>query len=47
MADGGGEPLAPEPCGDVRDAGALAELAELLGVPVSPRTVLQGVVDGD
>lgn len=41
------EPLTPEPAGDPADAGALAELAALLGVPVPPRAVLQGEVEHD
>jgi hypothetical protein len=44
MADA---PVTPEPAGDPADAGALAELAARLGVPVPPRVVLQGVVDDD
>ena len=41
------EPVTPEPCGDVRDMPALAELAALLGVPVPPRVVLRGTVEHD
>jgi hypothetical protein len=41
------EPITPEPCGDARDAPALAELAARLGEPVPPRTVLRGVVERD
>ncbi len=44
MADA---PITPEPAGDPADAGALAELAALLGEPVPPRTVLRGVVEHD
>ena len=47
-ADGGdpaGEPITPEPCGDERDAGALAELAARLGEPLPPRAVIRGEVE--
>lgn len=47
MAGGGAAPLAAEPCGDVRDMPALAELAARLGEPVPPRVTLQGAVEHD
>jgi hypothetical protein len=47
VTDGSAAPLMPEPCGDARDAGTLAELAARLGEPVPPRLVLQGAVERD